>query len=215
MALNTPIAELRKDYRQRSLSELEVEIEPIKQFEKWWNEALQSQIEEVNAMTLATCNSKGHPSARIVLLKGFSDKGFIFFTNYESKKALEIKENPNACLVFFWKELERQVRIEGIVQKISETESDNYFLLRPEASRISAWSSPQSSVIKDRYLLEKYVSHYRQAFRNGNIPRPPFWGGYIVKPSLVEFWQGRPGRLHDRLVYTEIATGWKIERLAP
>ncbi len=215
MALNTPIAELRKDYRQRSLSELEVEIEPIKQFEKWWNEALQSQIEEVNAMTLATCNGKGHPSARIVLLKGFGEKGFIFFTNYESKKALEIKENPYACLVFFWKELERQVRIEGIVQKISETESDNYFLLRPEASRISAWSSPQSSVIKDRYLLEKYVSHYRQAFRNGNIPRPPFWGGYIVKPSLVEFWQGRPGRLHDRLVYTEIATGWKIERLAP
>lgn len=215
MALNTPIAELRKDYRQRSLSELEVEIEPIKQFEKWWNEALQSQIEEVNAMTLATCNGKGQPSARIVLLKGFGEKGFIFFTNYESKKALEIKENPYACLVFFWKELERQVRIEGIVQKISETESDNYFLLRPEASRISAWSSPQSSVIKDRYLLEKYVSHYRQAFRNGNIPRPPFWGGYIVKPSLVEFWQGRPGRLHDRLVYTEIATGWKIERLAP
>jgi pyridoxamine 5'-phosphate oxidase len=215
MALNTLIAELRKDYRQRSLSESEVEIEPIKQFEKWWNEALQSQIEEVNAMTLATCNSKGHPSARIVLLKGFSDKGFIFFTNYESKKALEIKENPNACLVFFWKELERQVRIEGIVEKISEIESDNYFLLRPEASRISAWSSPQSSVIENRNILEKNVSHYSHAFRNGNIPRPLFWGGYIVKPSLIELWQGRPGRLHDRLLYTEIATGWKIERLAP
>jgi pyridoxamine 5'-phosphate oxidase len=215
MAINTPIAELRKDYRQRSLSESEVEIEPIKQFEKWWNEALQSQIEEVNAMTLATCNSKGHPSARIVLLKGFNKKGFIFFTNYESKKALEIKEKPYACLVFFWKELERQVRIEGIVQKISEPESDEYFLLRPEASRISAWSSPQSSVIKCRNILEQYVSHYSQAFKNGSIPRPPFWGGYIVKPSLIEFWQGRPGRLHDRLLYTEIATGWKIERLAP
>jgi pyridoxamine 5'-phosphate oxidase len=215
MAIATSIAELRKDYRQQSLSESEVEIEPIKQFEKWWNEALQSRIEEVNAMTLATCNSKGHPSARIVLLKGFSGKGFIFFTNYESKKALEIKETPYACLVFFWKELERQIRIEGVVQKISQTDSDDYFLQRPEASRISAWSSPQSSVIKDRNILEKYVSHYRQAFKNGNIPRPPFWGGYIVKPSSIEFWQGRPGRLHDRLLYTQIATGWKIERLAP
>ncbi len=215
MAFNIQIAELRKDYRQQSLSESEVEAEPIKQFEKWWDEAVQSQAEEVNAMTLATCNSKGHPSARIVLLKGFSEKGFIFFTNYESKKGIELKENPYACLVFFWKELERQVRIEGVVQKISEAESDEYFLLRPEGSRLSAWSSPQSSVIKDRNILEKNVDHYSRAFTNGNIPRPPFWGGYIVKPSSVEFWQGRPNRLHDRLLYTETGTGWKIERLAP
>ena len=214
MASNIQIAELRKDYRHQSLSETDVKTEPIKQFEKWWDEAVQSKAEEVNAMTLATCN-KGHPSARMVLLKGFSEKGFIFFTNYESKKAVELKENPYACLVFFWKELERQVRIEGVVQKIGEVESDEYFLLRPEGSRLSAWSSPQSSVIKDRNILEKNVEHYRLAFTNGNIPRPPFWGGYIVRPSSVEFWQGRPSRLHDRLLYTETNTGWKIERLAP
>jgi len=215
MAFNIQIAELRKDYRQQSLSELEVETKPIEQFEKWWDEAVKSQAEEVNAMTLATCNNKGYPSARIVLLKGFSEKGFIFFTNYESKKGMELKENPYACLVFFWKELERQVRIEGVVQKISEAESDEYFLLRPEGSRISAWSSSQSSIIKDRNILEKNVEHYREAFANGNIPRPPFWGGYIVKPTSVEFWQGRPNRLHDRLLYTQTGTGWKIERLAP
>src|SRR5687768_89054 len=215
MAFNIQIAELRKDYRQQSLSESEVEAGPMKQFEKWWDEAVKSQAEEVNAMTLATCNSKGRPSARIVLLKGFSEKGFIFFTNYESKKGMELKENPYACLVFFWKELERQVRIEGVVQKISEAESDEYFLLRPEGSRISAWSSSQSSIIKDRNILEKNVEHYREAFANGNIPRPPFWGGYIVKPTSVEFWQGRPNRLHDRLLYTQTGTGWKIERLAP
>ncbi len=215
MAINIQIAELRKDYRQQSLSESNVEGEPIKQFEKWWDEAVLSQAEEVNAMTLATCNSKGHPSARIVLLKSFNEKGFIFFTNYESKKGVELKENPYACLVFFWKELERQVRIDGVVEKISEAESDEYFLLRPEGSRISAWSSPQSSIIKDRYILEKNVDHYSRVFTNGNIPRPPFWGGYIVKPTSIEFWQGRANRLHDRLIYIETVTGWKIERLAP
>ena len=215
MAFNINIAELRKDYRQQKLSENEVSPDPIIQFEKWWEEAIKSEGEEINAMTLATCNSKGQPSARIVLLKGFSEEGFIFFTNYESRKGIELQQNPYAALVFFWKELERQVRIEGSVKKISDADSDEYFLMRPEASRLGAWSSPQSSQIKDREILEKNIEHYRQIFSNGNIPRPEYWGGYIVKPSLIEFWQGRPGRLHDRLQYTARESGWQIDRLAP
>jgi pyridoxamine 5'-phosphate oxidase len=215
MALNIQIAELRKEYMQQTLSEKEANPDPVKQFEKWWNEAIKSQGEEINAMTLATCNSKGYPSARIVLLKGFSEEGFIFFTNYESKKGAELQQNPHACLVFFWKELERQVRIEGDVKKISEAESDEYFSLRPQASRLSAWSSPQSKVISTRDILDENVNHYRQVFSDGNIPRPQYWGGYIVKPILVEFWQGRPSRLHDRLQYSLTGDGWHIDRLAP
>jgi len=215
MALNIQIADLRKEYRQQALSEKEADPDPIKQFEKWWGEAIRSQGEEINAMTLATCNSKGYPSARIVLLKGFSEEGFIFFTNYESKKGIELQQNPHACLVFFWKELERQIRIEGDVKKIDEAESDEYFSLRPPESRLSAWSSPQSRVINTRDVLDKNVDHYRRTFANGNIPRPEYWGGYIVKPSLIEFWQGRPSRLHDRLQYSLIEEGWHIDRLAP
>lgn len=189
--------------------------DPLLQFEKWWNEAIKSEAEEINAMTLATCNSKGQPSARIVLLKAFSEEGFTFFTNYESKKGIQLQHNPYAALVFFWKELERQVRIEGSVKKISDADSDEYFLLRPTASRLGAWSSPQSRVIEDRETLEKNAAHYSQLFSSGNIPRPEYWGGFIVRPSLIEFWQGRPGRLHDRLQYTALETGWQIERLAP
>ena len=215
MALNIEIAQLRKEYKAETLSEKEADTDAIKQFEKWWKEAMKSQAEEVNAMTLATCNGKGYPSARIVLLKGFSDEGFIFFTNYESRKGMELQQTPYACLVFFWKELERQVRIEGEVKKISREESDEYFSLRPFGSRLSAWSSPQSKIIETREILESNVDHYSQVFADGNIPRPEHWGGYIVKPFVIEFWQGRANRLHDRLQYTTTPQGWHIDRLAP
>jgi pyridoxamine 5'-phosphate oxidase len=215
MAINTEIAELRKEYRKQKLSENEVPNDPMILFEKWWNEALQSKGEEINAMTLATCNGKGQPSARIVLLKGFSNDGFIFFTNYKSRKGKDMEQNPFAALVFHWKELERQVRIEGTVEKINNKDSADYFALRPQESKLGAWSSPQSEVIKDRSMLEDNMELYRQKFSNGIIPKPDNWGGYIVKPALIEFWQGRPGRLHDRLQYTANDLSWKIERLAP
>lgn len=209
------IADIRKDYKLRSLLEKDAHPQPIKQFQQWFNEAVKSKVEEVNAMTLATCNKDGKPSARIVLLKGFDENGFIFFTNYESRKGEELKENPYACLVFFWKELERQIRIEGTVKKLSEKESDAYFILRPEQSRISAWSSPQSQVIKNRDVLENNFNNYLQQFSDSTILRPPHWGGYLVTPQMIEFWQGRPNRLHDRLRYTAENNTWKIERLAP
>ncbi|MEO6455975.1 MAG: pyridoxamine 5'-phosphate oxidase [Ginsengibacter sp.] len=215
MGFDKNITELRKDYLLQTLSESEVSSNPIVQFEKWWLEAIKSEIEEINAMTLATCNSKGQPSARVVLLKDFSEEGFIFFTNYNSRKGKDLSQNPFAALVFFWKELERQVRIEGSVKKISESDSDEYFLTRPQASRLGAWSSPQSSFITDREILEKNVEYYLQFFNNGDIPRPGYWGGYIIKPSLIEFWQGRPGRLHDRIQYIASDPGWQINRLAP
>jgi len=213
--LQKDIADIRKDYKLRSLLESDVEPDPIKQFKLWWNEAIKSNIEEPNAMTLATCGKNGKPSARIVLLKGLNPEGFIFFTNYESRKGNDLKENPNASLVFFWKELERQVRIEGTVKKLSEQESDEYFVLRPEPSRIGAWSSPQSQVIKSRESLEEMFEKYTHLFTDGTILRPPHWGGYIVKPILVEFWQGRTNRLHDRLQYTLSNDEWKLDRLAP
>ena len=209
------IADIRKEYKLRSLLESGVDADPIKQFQHWWNEALMSSIEEPNAMTLATGSKDGRPSARIVLLKGLSNDGFVFYTNYESRKGNELKENPYASLLFFWKELERQVRIEGTVSKIDEQKSDEYFLSRPVPSKIGAWGSAQSKVIESRDELEKNVMKYQEQFGNGEIPRPPNWGGYIVKPSLVEFWQGRPSRLHDRLQYRLSNDKWVIERLAP
>ena len=210
------IAAIRKDYKLQSLDEKDVFKDPIKQFEKWWNEVLGSTIEEVNAMTLATATPDGKPSARIVLLKGFTNEGFIFFTNYESHKGEELKENPQACLVFFWKELERQVRIEGLIEKISEAESDEYFNSRPAGSKIGAWASPQSKVIGSREILEEKVKAIEKQFTNTAIERPEHWGGYILKPLLIEFWQGRPSRLHDRIQYTKLENkNWKIERLAP
>jgi pyridoxamine 5'-phosphate oxidase len=207
---------IRKDYRLQSLNEEEVDANPVKQFEIWWGHAINSKIEEPNAMTLATATLEGKPSARIVLLKKITDKGFVFFTNYESRKGKEINENPFASITFFWKELERQVRAEGEVEKISDAESDEYFAMRPFESRIGAWSSPQSEVILNREVLEKAVTSYSTKFNTGEIPRPKHWGGYLLKPNLVEFWQGRPGRLHDRLQYKLTKDlNWKIERLAP
>jgi pyridoxamine 5'-phosphate oxidase len=209
------IAAIRKDYMLRSLSENDVNKNPIQQFSVWWDEAIGSNIEEVNAMTLATVNDNGFPSARIVLLKDFSEDGFVFFTNYESRKGKSLMKNPKASIVFFWKELERQVRVEGVVEKISEEESTAYFTSRPAESKIGAWASPQSEVITSRIFLEERFKNYAQQFSDAEIPKPPHWGGYIVKPTRIEFWQGRPGRLHDRIEYNKNKEGWAIERLAP
>ena len=210
------IADIRRDYSHKSLSESDVDANAIKQFEKWWVEAVNSKIEEVNAMTLATASIDALPSARIVLLKEFNEKGFVFFTNYESYKAQQLAENPKACIVFFWKELERQIRITGLIEKINSKQSDDYFQSRPEASRIGAWASPQSRVIEDRQWLDEKFNELVNKMEGKTIPRPSHWGGYIVKPVVIEFWQGRPSRLHDRIQYTLEENGeWKIERLAP
>ena len=216
MQISTDLADIRKDYRLQSLSEEDVDANPIKQFEKWFQQALVSGIEEPNAMPLATCTTDGKPSVRIVLLKGIKENGFIFFTNYESKKGKQIHDNPFAGIVFFWKELERQVTMQGQIKKVSEQESDEYFASRPQESRIGAWSSPQSQVIENREVLEKNVAYYADKYESQNIPRPPHWGGYILIPTLIEFWQGGAGRMHDRLQYTIDATNsWIINRLAP
>ena len=214
--MHNNIADIRRDYSHKSLSESEVDANAIKQFEKWWHEAVNSKIDEVNAMTLATASIDALPSARIVLLKEVNEKGFVFFTNYESYKAQQLAENPKACLVFFWKELERQVRITGLIEKINGKQSDEYFQSRPESSRIGTWASPQSRVIENRQWLDEKFNELVNKMEGTPIPRPPHWGGYIVKPVVIEFWQGRPSRLHDRIQYTlEENGGWKIERLAP
>jgi pyridoxamine 5'-phosphate oxidase len=214
--ITTDLSGIRKEYRLQSLLEKNMEADPVKQFESWWQQAIKSSIDEANAMTLATSTREGKPSARIVLLKEIKEDGFVFFTNYESKKGKQLDDNPFAALVFFWKELERQVRIEGKIEKLGEKESDVYFSKRPLESRIGAWSSPQSKVIKDREELEKSVAIYAQKFQTQNIPRPVNWGGFILKPNLIEFWQGRPGRLHDRIQYLRNEkNSWIMERLAP
>jgi len=210
------IANIRKDYKLQSLNESDCDNNPFAQFEKWWQQAIHSEVEEVNAMTLATATKTGLPSARIVLLKDYSTDGFVFFTNYNSHKGHELAENPHAALVFFWKELERQIRIEGRVEKVSIEESDTYFQQRPEGSRIGAWASPQSQVIKSRNELELAVQKLSQQYEGNFIPRPNFWGGYCVKPVMMEFWQGRSNRLHDRIQYNLQPNGnWEKVRLAP
>jgi pyridoxamine 5'-phosphate oxidase len=211
------IAAIRKNYSKKTLSENEIHSDPIQQFDQWWQEAIASEIDEVNAMTLATASSDGLPAARIVLLKGFSEKGFVFFTNYNSYKGKQLADNPKGCLVFFWKELERQVRITGLVEKISEKESDEYFYSRPIESQAGAVASPQSEVIENREWLETQFKNLENDIQSAtSIKRPLHWGGYLVKPVVIEFWQGRSSRLHDRLQYTLEENGkWKIERLAP
>jgi pyridoxamine 5'-phosphate oxidase len=210
------IADIRKTYSRKKLKEDKAKPDPFQQFGEWWKEAVKANIDEVNAMTLATASPDGLPSARIVLLKEFSEKGFVFFTNYESFKSRQLSENPKACLVFFWKELERQVRITGVVEKISEEESDAYFHSRPFESRLGAHVSPQSHVIENREWLKKRFNELCATYKKKEIPRPANWGGFLVKPVMVEFWQGRPARLHDRLQYSLTEQGdWKIERLAP
>ncbi len=209
------ISHLRKEYQLKSLSEDEVNNNPIVQFDTWWKEAVNAEIVEVNAMTLATASTDGVPSARIVLLKEFTEQGFVFYTNYESYKAQQLAENPRASLLFFWKELERQIRITGLVEKVSEEESDVYFNSRPIGSRIGASASPQSHTIENRQWLEQKVKETEDTW-NDETKRPSFWGGYRVKPVIIEFWQGRPSRLHDRIQYTlQENGGWMKERLAP
>ena len=214
--MNQSIADIRKEYAAMSLLETDVANNPIAQFDTWWQQALQSQVIEPNAMTVATASADGVPAARILLLKGFSNNGFVFFTNYNSYKAMNLHENPKACLVFFWPELERQVRITGLVSKVPERESDAYFASRPEGSRIGAWASQQSSVVPSREWLDEQYAAKKKEFEGREIPRPPHWGGYVVRPVVVEFWQGRPSRLHDRIQYSLQEDGtWKIERLSP
>lgn len=201
---------------QQSLLEKDIEKHPIKQFDKWWQQAIESNIDEVNAMTLATVDKEGKPSARVVLLKDYDENGFVFFTNYKSAKGENINHNPNVAIVFFWKELERQVRIEGVAEKISDIQSDEYFNSRPTESKIGAWASEQSSTIDSREVLENNFKKLEAEFADQKILRPPHWGGYKIIPDSIEFWQGRPGRLHDRIRYSKNKEGvWTISRLAP
>ena len=210
------LAKIRKDYTLHSLNEEDVATSPIQQFDKWWQDAHESKILEMNAMTLATTSKDGMADARIVLLKAFDEKGFVFFTNYNSAKSSQLDLNGNCCLLFFWKELERQVRINGVAEKISAKESIDYFDSRPEGSKIGAWASPQSMVVAGKAMLKETFQFYAERFKHGKIPKPPHWGGYRVKPIRIEFWQGRPSRMHDRILYTKSTSGdWKTERLAP
>ncbi len=211
------IQKLRREYAHSSLDEKDVAANPIEQFQKWFEEALNSNVLEPNAMTLATSDAAGNPSARIVLLKGLTDDRFVFFTNYLSRKGEDLAQNPRACLLFFWKELERQVKIEGTVSKIPEAASTEYFQSRPKASQIGAWVSPQSRRVENRRWLEQKYAELDEKYADSEtLPRPPHWGGFAVKPEKIEFWQGRPSRLHDRILYSLTPENvWKIERLAP
>lgn len=211
----TSLADLRKIYARGSLTESAVNSDPILQFKSWMNEALSAALPEPNAMTLATVGADGKPSARIVLIKGVDARGFVFFTNYESHKGRDLEANPHAALLFHWIELERQVRIEGRVEKLPDAESDAYYAARPLDSRIGAWASEQSREVPGRMALVARAAKFAAKF-GMHPPRPPHWGGYLLVPELMEFWQGRPSRLHDRIVYSRQPTGaWRIARLAP
>lgn len=218
--MTTPldIAALRHDYVAHGLRRADLDPDPIKQFAIWFGEAAAAQIRDVNAMTLATATPDGTPSARIVLLKAISDRGFVFFTNYNSDKGRQLEANPRAALCLFWVQLERQIRIEGIVEKTSREESEEYFRSRPLGSRLGAWTSRQSEVIANRDALEAELADVTTQYEGADVPLPPHWGGYRVKPHSIEFWQGRTNRLHDRFRYTrqgEAAASWKVDRLSP
>ncbi len=210
------VLQRRTEYMLRGLRKQDVVADPIDQFRLWFEEAVGAGLPEPNAMTLATATREGRPSARTVLLRGFDGSGFVFFTNYNSRKGRELAANPWAALLFFWVELERQIRIEGPVAKVSARESDDYFMSRPVGSRIGAWASNQSEVIAGRDVLERQIEEWTARHPSGDVSRPPHWGGYRVRPETVEFWQGRPSRLHDRLRYRRSESeSWIIERLSP
>lgn len=209
------IADIRTDYRQRSLSEQDVAADPITQFLTWFDEALAAQVLEPNAMCLATATPDAYPSARMVLLKGADARGFVFYTDYRSRKGQELADNPCASLCFFWGELERQVRINGAVQRVSRAESDEYFQSRPLPSRIGAWTSVQSSVLPSRATLEQELDANARRFADAHVPLPDHWGGFRIVPEEIEFWQGRPSRLHDRIQYRREAGQWVTRRLSP
>ena len=209
------LTRVRKEYTRHALSETEVDLNPFVQFNRWFQEALSSRLPEPNAMALATATGDGKPSVRMVLLKGYDDRGFVFFTNYEGRKSSELLKNPNAALLFYWSELERQVRIEGGVEKTPRLESEEYFNTRPLESRLGAWASRQSEVIPGRSDLEQKVSELKERYANREVPVPPFWGGFRLQPQVFEFWQGRENRLHDRIRYSLQGGVWVIERLSP
>jgi pyridoxamine 5'-phosphate oxidase len=210
------LADLRQTYRKGSLDVNDVSPDPIAQFQNWFEEALAAQLPEPNAMHLATVGADGRPSGRIVLLKDLTEEGFTWYTNYQSRKARDLTRYPHAALTFFWIELERQVRVEGTVEPVSAAESDAYFATRPRASQLGAWASVQSELIPDRAFLETREAELAHRFGDGPIPRPPHWGGYRLRPSYLEFWQGRPSRLHDRITYQRTESGtWATARLSP